>query len=117
MDTKVIDDIATPLGERGTVLPLNQVHDDWKVEVVAYLSSGRGSRRLAELGLTPGTPIRILRSKQSQPLLICVRGTHLAVDLKTAASLSVRVLHGERRKGRGLRGRGRRRHHCVRSSE
>lgn len=92
----------------GTILPLNEVCGGWKVEVVAYRSKDRGSQRLVELGLTPGTPIRIIRCSQSQPLLVCVRGTHLAIDQSTAASLSVRVIHGERRRGGALRGWGRR---------
>jgi hypothetical protein len=33
-----------------------------------------------------------LRQAKSQPLLVYVRGTHLAIDRKTAESLHVRVL-------------------------
>lgn len=97
----------------GYILPLNEVHEGWEVEVKAYRSNGRKAQRLAELGLTPGTLVRILRQAHSQPLLICVRGTHLAIDRKTAESLYVRVLdkthrskHG--RRGWGWRPRGRR---------
>lgn len=90
--------------EAGVTKPLSEVNGGLRVEVVAYVSNGRRSQRLAELGLTPGTTIRILRAAGSQPLLICVRGTHLAIDRKTAESITVRVLHGHRRRGRGLRG-------------
>jgi Fe2+ transport system protein FeoA len=88
----------------GHILPLNEVREGWKVEVVAYRSRGRRSQRLVELGLTPGTSVRILRRAQSQPLLVCVRGTHLAIDQDTAESLTVRVLHTSNRGKRRWRG-------------
>lgn len=92
------------LHEPGEIKRLSDVGDEWHVEVVAYVSNGRRSHRMAELGLTPGTPFRILRAASTQPLLICVRGTHLAIDRKTAESITVRILHPHRRRVRGLRG-------------
>ena len=97
---------------QGYVLPLAEVGEGWKVEVKAYRSNRRQAQRLAELGLTPGTHVRILRQAKSQPLLVCVRGTHLAIDRQTAESLQVRVLRKPQRSilgrggwGRRLRGR------------
>ena len=97
---------------QGYVVPLVEVGEGWKVEIEAYRSNGRQAQRLAELGLTKGTHVRILRQSKSQPILICVRGTHLAIDRQTAGSLRVRVLRkpnhhklGRRGWGRRLRGR------------
>jgi Fe2+ transport system protein FeoA len=90
--------------EFAPVLALNEVEQGWKVEVVAYRSNGRRTQRLAELGFTPGTPVRILQRARYQPMLVCVRGTRLAIDQETAASLFVRVLQKSVRAVRGGRG-------------
>jgi Fe2+ transport system protein FeoA len=84
----------TDTGMQGAseVLPLCEVPKGWRVEVVSYQFNGRRAQRLAEMGLTPGTPIRVLGSARNQPLLVCVRGTHLAIDRQTAESLTVRII-------------------------
>ncbi len=75
-----------------------------------FESSGRRAHRLAELGLTPGIPIRVLRAAPGQPILIQVRGTRLAVDRETAACMRVRMhrpcprRRHRRRTGWGRRG-------------
>lgn len=108
---------GTTEGRRPSVSLLGEVQEGSTVEVVAFLANGRRPQRLAELGLTPGTSVRILRSAKSQPLLVSVRGTHLAIDRSTAALVRVRVLHtARRRRGWGrwrVRGRrGRHRRNC-----
>ncbi len=80
----------------------------------------RRSRRLAELGINPGTEITVIQSDPGQPLLLRVRGSQLAVDRRVAHQLFVTPLEpmpefvnwrrGWRRWGRGggPKGRGRR---------
>ncbi len=83
-------------GKQATISLLSEVQEGNRVEVVSLLSNGRQAQRLAELGLTPGTPVRILQSAKSQPILIWVRGTHLAIDRNTASLVRVHVLHTAR---------------------
>jgi len=95
--------------------PLPSVEPGMVVELVAIQGNGPAALRLAELGLNPHTSITILKSAPGQPLILGVRGTHLAIDRSVAECLQVRVLGEARRKawGRGWRrrwhSRGRRR--------
>jgi Fe2+ transport system protein FeoA len=100
----VVDETNQTENTQGYILLLSEAQAGWRVEVVGYLSNGKRSQRLAELGLTPGTPVYILRCARSQPILVCVRGTHLAIDRKTAACMRVRIIRRRRRHGRGPRG-------------
>lgn len=59
-------------------------------EVVDFLGCQRRAQRLAELGMTPGTRLEILRAAPGQPLLLRVRGTMLAVDRRSARDVMVR---------------------------
>ncbi|MEJ2012323.1 MAG: FeoA family protein [Anaerolineales bacterium] len=88
------------------------------VEVVNFLGCRRRAQRLAELGMTPGTRLEIMRAAPGQPLLLRVRGAMLAVDRRSARDVIVRpcgragaVAHdraGRRRRWRPRFGRGRR---------
>ncbi len=75
------------------ILALSEVSEGSKVEIVAYRSNGRLAQRLAELGLTPGTLVWVLQCSKSQPLLVRVRGTRLAIDRNSAESLRVRQIY------------------------
>jgi Fe2+ transport system protein FeoA len=82
-----------PSDENYQTLALSEVSEGAQVEIVAYRSNGRLAQRLAELGLTPGTLVCVLRCSKSQPLLIRVRGTRLAIDRNSAESLRVRQVY------------------------
>ena len=110
-------------GKHSRPMRLSDVVEGCKVEIHAYHTNGRQAQRLAELGLTPGTAVRVLQCARNQPLLVCVRGTHLAIDRRTAETLGVRVVdpmeckgstrHGRRHRINGPRvhaARSRRRH-------
>jgi Fe2+ transport system protein FeoA len=97
-------------------LPLSTIEAGQTVMLVGILASRRSGQRLAELGLTPRTPITVLQSMPGQPLLIRVRGSRLALDRTIADQLRVQVIdvpgrrerrgrffHRHRRKGRGRR--------------
>ncbi|HEY47605.1 MAG TPA: ferrous iron transport protein A [Anaerolineae bacterium] len=73
-------------------LPLSNIQAGQTVILVDILASRRSAQRLAELGLTPETPITVLQSMPGQPLLIRVRGSHLALDRAIADQLCVRVM-------------------------
>jgi Fe2+ transport system protein FeoA len=89
-------------------LPLSKIEAGQTVMLVDILASRRSGQRLAELGLTPRTPITVLQSLPGQPLLIRVRGSRLALDRTIADQMRVHVIGPPGRRER--RGRFFRRH-------
>lgn len=58
--------------------------------VVALCGCTRRSQRLAELGMTPGVQLDVVRAAPGQPMLLRVRRTLLALDRGSAADVLVR---------------------------
>ena len=83
-------------------LPLSNIQVGQTVILVEILARRRSAQRLAELGLTPGTPITVLQSMPGQPLLIRVRGSRLAIDRTIADQLCVRKMDIKMREAMGL---------------
>ncbi|MGB2896057.1 MAG: FeoA family protein [Anaerolineales bacterium] len=96
---------------------LGDVPSGGRVRMVGFARHGRRSRRLAEMGINPGTEITVIQADPGQPLLLRVRGSQLAIDRMVANHLLVvpleampKLLHGWRgwhRRGRGGGPRGR----------
>jgi Fe2+ transport system protein FeoA len=61
-------------------------------EVVDFHGCRRRAQRLAELGMTPGTQLAIVRTSPGQPLLLRVRGALLAIDRRSARDVIVRPI-------------------------
>jgi Fe2+ transport system protein FeoA len=84
------------------ILPLSSIQAGQTVILVDILGRSRLAQRLAELGLTPQTPITVLQSMPGQPLLIRVRGSRLAIDRAIADQLCVRVMDMKMKEAMGL---------------
>ncbi len=69
--------------------PLSTAHPQDTVEIVRIEAGRRLNRRLTELGLTPGVPVRVLYVNGG-PMLIAVRGTRLAIGRGMAEKILVR---------------------------
>lgn len=82
--------------------PLSNIQAGQTVILVDILARRRSAQRLAELGLTPETPITVLQSIPGQPVLIRVRGSRLALDRAIADQLCVRVMDMKMREAMGL---------------
>lgn len=80
-----------PPGAPSDVMPLTSLLDGQK-GVISFIGGGRGaSQRLADLGLTPRTEITVVKSALFHgPLMVCVRGTTLAIGRGLAARVFVR---------------------------
>ncbi len=79
---------ARCMAEREAVLPLSDLAPGECGEVES-LAGGRGARRrLAELGLTPGTVVEVLASRG--PALCLVRGSRVAVGQGMARKVMIR---------------------------
>ena len=83
-------------------VPLSNIQAGQTVILVDILAQRRSAQRLAELGLTPETPITVLQSMPGQPLLIRVRGSRLALDRAIADQMYVRVMDIKMREAMGL---------------
>ena len=80
-----------PPGAPSNVVPLTSLLDGQK-GVISFIGGGRGaSQRLADLGLTPRTEITVVKSAIFHgPLMVCVRGTTLAIGRGLASRVFVR---------------------------
>jgi ferrous iron transport protein A len=70
--------------------PLNFCRCGEEVEIVAVLGGKRVQARIHELGLLPGTIIKVLRADRCVPFLIHYRGCNLALGNGIAHHLLVR---------------------------
>lgn len=71
---------------------LSDVPSGGRVRMVGFTHHGRRSRRLAEMGINPGTEITVVQADPGQPLLLRVRGSQLAIDRRVAHHLFVTPL-------------------------
>jgi len=80
-----------PPGAPSDVMPLTSLLDGQK-GIISFIGGGRGaSQRLADLGLTPRTEITVVKSALFHgPLMVCVRGTTLAIGRGLASRVFVR---------------------------
>ncbi|MBN2251574.1 MAG: ferrous iron transport protein A [Candidatus Altiarchaeota archaeon] len=60
--------------------------------IVSCIDAGaKAAQRLTDLGLTPGTKVRVLRSARYGPVEICVRGSRLCIGRGIAGKVYVKV--------------------------
>ena len=81
-----------PPGAPSNLVPLTSLLDGQK-GIVSFIGGGRGaSQRLVDLGLTPRTEVKVVKSALFRgPLMVSVRGTTLAIGRGIAAKVFVRV--------------------------
>ena len=73
----------------GYLMPLAMASPG-EVVRIADIRAGRGlTRRLADMGLVPGTDIRVINSYRPGPVLLEVRGTRLALGHGMAQKILV----------------------------
>jgi len=73
-------------------MPLALVSPGDEVTVVNVRAGFGLSRRLADMGLTPGTQIRVVNSQMHGPVLIEFRGSKLALGRGIAQKIMVEVV-------------------------
>ena len=62
------------------------------VTVVGVRAGWGLTRRLADMGLTPGVPIRVVNSQMPGPIIIDLRGSRLVLGHGMAQKILVEVL-------------------------
>lgn len=75
----------------GKQLPLAMINPSEEV-TVAEIRGGRGLvQRLADMGLTPGTKLKVINSQMPGPILIDLRGSRLALGHGVALKVMVEI--------------------------
>ena len=75
----------------GKHLPLAMINPSEEV-TVAEIRGGRGLvQRLADMGLTPGTKLKVINSQMPGPILIDLRGSRLALGHGVALKIMVEI--------------------------
>jgi len=76
---------------RGKYLPLAMINPSEEV-TVAEIRGGRGlAQRLADMGLTPGTTLKVINSQMPGPILIDLRGSRLVLGHGVALKVMVEI--------------------------
>lgn len=75
---------------KGSVL-LIDLKEGQKGTIISISGGRRGSQRLTDMGLTPGTEIKMLRNSRFCPIEISVRGSKLAIGYGIASKILVKV--------------------------
>ncbi|KKR91893.1 MAG: Protein, probably involved in Fe2+ transport [Parcubacteria group bacterium GW2011_GWC2_42_12] len=69
---------------------LSKIKEGEEVEIVTINAGAQTTKRLADLGLTSGTKIKVLRKAISGPLEIRIRGSRLALGRGLANKITVK---------------------------
>ena len=73
----------------GSLMPLAMVRPGETVTVVDVRAGWGLTRRLADMGLLPGTQIRVVNGRMPGPILIDLRGSRLALGYGMAQKIMV----------------------------
>ena len=71
------------------MIPLSMVSTGEQVQVVGIRAGWGLQRRLADMGLTPGLKIRVVRSQKPGAVVLDVRGSRLALGRGLARRIMV----------------------------
>lgn len=75
----------------GWSMPLAMVSQGEEVTVVDIRAGHRLTKRLADMGLTPGTTLRVITSHSPGPILIDLRGSRLVLGHGIAQKVMVKM--------------------------
>ena len=77
-------------GSAGTVVSLDRLRAGAPARVLAVKGDGLVTRRLMEMGVVPGAPVRVVKAAPlGDPLEVRVRNYHLALRRSEAQTISV----------------------------
>jgi len=72
-------------------MPLSLIPAGYTVRIVSIVAGRGASRRLAELGLTPGVIVKVLKNDVG-PVLLQVRGITIAIGKGMAMKVLVKII-------------------------
>jgi len=71
-------------------LSLAKIREGEEVEIVSIKAGLKTTKRLADLGLTPGTKIKVLHKAIAGPIEIRIRGSRLALGRGLTNEITVK---------------------------
>jgi ferrous iron transport protein A len=91
LNTGRIEGAVGRAGEaRAAALTLDELAPGARARVLAVEGSGPVARRLMEMGVVPGAPVRVVKAAPlGDPLEVCVRNYHLALRRTEAQTIKV----------------------------
>lgn len=84
-----LHDILRHSDELRSAVPLAYLSDGDEGEIVEIRGGGGITRRLIDMGFTPSTKIRVLKSSPPGPMLLSVRGARIAIGRGVAMKIFV----------------------------
>ncbi len=75
------------------IMPLVDVPENTKVQIVSFSGGYNFVRRLQEMGLVPGQIAKIIRNSKVGPVEVSVMGSNLAIGRGIASKILVKVLY------------------------
>ena len=81
--------IEVELNLKGNLMPLSMASTGEEVKIATVTAGWGLQRRLADMGLTPGAPVRVINSHGRGPVVLEVRGSRLALGHGIAHKIMV----------------------------
>ncbi len=75
------------------IMPLADVPENTKVQIVSFSGGYNFVRRLQEMGLVPGQIAKIIRNSKIGPVEVSVMGSNLAIGRGIASKILVKVMY------------------------
>ncbi len=75
------------------IMPLADVSENTKVQIVSFSGGYNFVRRLQEMGLVPGQIAKIIRNSKIGPVEVSVMGSNLAIGRGIASKILVKVVY------------------------
>ncbi len=70
-------------------MPLSSVSEGSDVVVTGFRGGARFVQKLADMGLIPGTTVRVVRNQRAGPMIVLLRGMRLAIGRGIATKIEV----------------------------
>ncbi|HMF54775.1 MAG TPA: ferrous iron transport protein A [Pyrinomonadaceae bacterium] len=88
-------DFVEPTSLQKNAVSLDSMPRGKSARVVSVAGSGAIARRLMEMGVLPGAPVRVVRTAPlGDPIQICIRNYHLALRRVEAQTITVVASEG-----------------------
>ena len=75
------------------ILPMADVPENAKVQIVSFSGGYNFVRRLQEMGLVPGQIAKLIRNSKIGPVEVSVMGSNLAIGRGIASKILVRIMY------------------------
>jgi len=89
-----LHDLLRHSEELKSAIPLAFLSEGDEAEIVEISGGGGLTQRLTEMGFTPATRVRVLKSSPPGPMLVSVRGSRIALGRGVAMKILVNGIRG-----------------------